>query len=182
MDNEAVRFLAAHKQGIEFTLKDHSDFANSWKTSVEENNRLITYLLKCTPHKIQHTLTLNNLKIIIVQLTKPRAEISSTISKSISNLNGDVVCEQKQITSAIANFAHFVKSCAIVPYNDALVDYLKLWIRKVEEQSKLGIDDKNEDFEYMKEIELGYREYIKLLDEAMVISSQHFDGRFIDRN
>ena len=36
--------------------------------------------------------------------------------------------EQKAITDACENFAHFLKTNAIAPYNDAMMDYLNLLI------------------------------------------------------
>ena len=86
IDNEAVRFLAAFKQGIVFSDKEQRDFSESWETSVTENRRLIDFISHLTPHKIKNTLSLNDSRRIILALTKPLAEMTRTIQNNISVL------------------------------------------------------------------------------------------------
>ena len=83
IDNESVRFLAALKQGIKFEEKEKNNYATSWEISVRETDRLIDYISSLTPHKVKNTLSLNDARRLILELSRPLAEISSTIQNNI---------------------------------------------------------------------------------------------------
>ena len=84
MDNEAVRFPAAIKQGVQFDDAERKNFSVSWEKSVEETARLINYVSSCPPHKISETISLNNCRRMITQLTKPLADIINDLKSSIA--------------------------------------------------------------------------------------------------
>ena len=84
IDNESVRFLAALKQGIKFDEEEKKNYAISWEASVKETNRLIEYISSLPPHKIKNTLSLNDARRLIVALSRPLAEITSTIQNNIA--------------------------------------------------------------------------------------------------
>jgi len=83
IDNESVRFLAALKQGIKFDDEEKKNYATSWETSVKETERLIDYISSLPPHKVKNTLSLNDARRLIVALSRPLAEITSTIQSNI---------------------------------------------------------------------------------------------------
>ncbi|GBC01567.1 hypothetical protein RclHR1_04230012 [Rhizophagus clarus] len=80
-DNESFRFLAAFKRDIKF-INEYS-FAESWDKSVDESLRLIKYIMTRPPHKVKHTLSLNNSRNIVSLLSKPLAEIEQLIQMNI---------------------------------------------------------------------------------------------------
>ena len=51
--------------------------------SVEETERLIKHISSLPPHKVKNTLSLNDARRLIVALSRPLAEISSTIQNNI---------------------------------------------------------------------------------------------------
>jgi len=84
IDNESVRFLAALKQGVEFDEDARGNYSKSWETSVKETLRLIDYISTLPPHKVKNTLSLNDARRLIVEISRPLAEITSTIQNNIS--------------------------------------------------------------------------------------------------
>ncbi|CAG8588480.1 4198_t:CDS:2, partial [Racocetra fulgida] len=83
-DNESFRFLAAFKQNILFEETDKEIYSGSWKRSVDESNRLIRYFKSCKPHDIKDTISLNNARQIVMDLSKPLAEICQNIQINIA--------------------------------------------------------------------------------------------------
>jgi len=83
IDNESVRFLAALKQGVKFDEDEKKNYATSWEMSVKETERLIDYIKSLPPHKVKNTLSLNDARRLIVALSRPLAEITSTIQNNI---------------------------------------------------------------------------------------------------
>ena len=84
IDNESVRFLAALKQGIKFDDEQKKNYSTSWEMSVKETERLIEYISSLPPHKVKNTLSLNDARRLIVALSRPLAEITSTIQNNIA--------------------------------------------------------------------------------------------------
>lgn len=86
MDNESFKFLAASKNNVFFDEISREDYSKSWERSVEENNRLVNHITSLPPHKIQDTLSLNDARRIVVNLTKPITEIARNIQDNIALL------------------------------------------------------------------------------------------------
>ena len=83
-DNEAFRFLAILKNGIEMSPDQFKDYCNSWNQSVTETNRLFSKILNLVGHRTKQTLNINQARDIILRMAKPLAEITQTINKSIT--------------------------------------------------------------------------------------------------
>jgi len=83
IDNESVRLLAAVKQGVKFSEEEKKNYSTSWETSVKETERLIEYISSLLPHKVKNTLSLNDARRLILALSRPLAEITSTIQSNI---------------------------------------------------------------------------------------------------
>ncbi|EGC40240.1 hypothetical protein DICPUDRAFT_25386 [Dictyostelium purpureum] len=83
-DSESFRFLAALKQGIEFSEDQIKDFSNSWKTSVTSTNNLISYLNLLPPHNIRNTTSLNESRRLIHALSRPIVEITQMIETKVN--------------------------------------------------------------------------------------------------
>lgn len=88
-DSEAYRFLAAVKNlsgSVNFPDDERDNFSKSWEKSITETKRMIKHIYQLKPHPIQNTLNLNHARELVVQLTRPLAEISKTI-----NTNKEVI-------------------------------------------------------------------------------------------
>lgn len=85
-DSEGYRFLAAHKYGIKFDADLFDSYRKSWDYSVKETERLITCVRNLKPHKTKETLSLNTARHLILNLTKPMAEITRNIVLNVEIL------------------------------------------------------------------------------------------------
>jgi len=86
-DSEGFRYLAAYKNKI--TMDNQEDHTNSWKHSRKEALRLLEHFRGQKPHSVQSTVSLNGTRELILQLTKPMADISQLIRTNIA------LCEDK---------------------------------------------------------------------------------------
>uniref|UniRef100_T1IQV5 Uncharacterized protein n=1 Tax=Strigamia maritima TaxID=126957 RepID=T1IQV5_STRMM len=105
MDNESFRFLCAATQGVEFRDSVKKSFAESWNISVEETNRLISYIKTLEPHFINDTISLNYARQNIVCLTKPIADISKNIQTNLVMIKD----KQEMLSSTKASEQELVK-------------------------------------------------------------------------
>ena len=107
IDNEPFRYLAAKKKGVYFTEEYRQNCDISWDRAVEETIRLFDYIQTLKPHKVKDTLGLNEARNLIIDLSKPIAEISQNIQvniaigedkkKEIYSLNGSINDLQKKM-------------------------------------------------------------------------------------
>ena len=51
-DNEAIRFLAARVNGIEFPPDKVTSFRESWDRAAAEMSRLVLFVAQCAPHRL----------------------------------------------------------------------------------------------------------------------------------
>ncbi|KAF5301885.1 hypothetical protein FQR65_LT08717 [Abscondita terminalis] len=88
-DNESFRFLAAVKNNIRFSTADVNNFSKSWSQSFGECLRMITYIVgdECNPglvpHEVKNTISVNEARRLVVQLSQPLAEIAQLIDDNI---------------------------------------------------------------------------------------------------
>ncbi|XP_055347714.1 uncharacterized protein LOC129594881 [Paramacrobiotus metropolitanus] len=79
--------------------------------------------------------------------------------------------EMDEITKVATKFGYFLKSNAMIPYNDSMEDYLQYLIRAEEEKVAIGASRKGlEDYQGMLQ---RYREEKKLLEQAMASGANH---------
>lgn len=80
-----MRFLAALKQGIEFTEEEKKNYSTSWEISVKETERLVEYISSLPPQKVNDTdaMPLNDARQLVVALSRPLAEITLSIQNNI---------------------------------------------------------------------------------------------------
>jgi predicted GTPase len=86
MDSESFRYLAGRKNNYPFDERDFHDYSMSWDRSVEEVARLLKHIASLKPHKVKDTITLNDARRLIVELTRPIAEITQLIQANITVL------------------------------------------------------------------------------------------------
>jgi GTPase SAR1 family protein len=82
-DNESFRFLAIHKNGVEFSRDQIQDFSKSWDVSVKEYGNLVERIVRCTPHIVRDTLSLNEAQQLIKKLHRPIPEVIRLIQENI---------------------------------------------------------------------------------------------------
>ena len=82
-DNEAFRFLACLRNEVKFSQQDIDTYSSSWNRAVVETERLFNHILSLKPHSVQHTVSLNNARRIILELSKPLAETAANIQINI---------------------------------------------------------------------------------------------------
>lgn len=81
-DSESFRYLAAYKQGV--PLPSEEEFRTSWDHSSKEAHRLLDYFASTPPHPVASTISLNGARKLILELTKPMANIAESIRKNIT--------------------------------------------------------------------------------------------------
>jgi hypothetical protein len=81
-DSESFRYLAAYKQGV--PQPNEEDFRTSWDHSSKEAHRLLNYFASTPPHPVASTISLNGARKLILELTKPMANIAESIRKNIT--------------------------------------------------------------------------------------------------
>ena len=85
-DNEAFRFLACLRNGIQFDEKEVEVFSKSWDVAATETTRLFNHIKTLHPHKVLNTLSVNDARRIIVEMSRPMAEITVVIQKNIQGM------------------------------------------------------------------------------------------------
>ncbi|KAF8426192.1 hypothetical protein EV426DRAFT_560164 [Tirmania nivea] len=80
-DSESFRYLAGYHQGID--LGDQGDYNQSWEKSAHESHRLLRYFGNLKPHQVKNTISLNETRHLITELTKPMAEIMQVMNDTI---------------------------------------------------------------------------------------------------
>lgn len=81
-DSESFRYLAAYSQGVK--IGDLDDYKKSWEHSMHESQRLLHHFQSLVPHQTRNTLSLNETRHLIAQLTRPMADIAQSIKSSIA--------------------------------------------------------------------------------------------------
>lgn len=81
-DSESFRYLAARKKSIDMGNID--DYRRSWDHSAGEATRLVKHFRQLHPHNTQRTLSLNETRHLILQLTAPMQQISAAITDTIA--------------------------------------------------------------------------------------------------
>ncbi|CAF3495642.1 unnamed protein product [Rotaria sp. Silwood1] len=82
-DNEAFRFLALCKNGIEFNLEEKKDYSRSWDYSIREFSRLICRIIQCDKHATRDTLSFNEAQQLNRKLVRPIGEIVTLIQENL---------------------------------------------------------------------------------------------------
>ena len=88
IDNEAVRYLAAVKQGqgILFGESEEKAVAESWNLAVNEFDRLKEHFTLFQPHPVLNSLSINDARNTILVVMKPLAEITKFIQETLISI------------------------------------------------------------------------------------------------
>jgi hypothetical protein len=82
-DNESFLSLAKCKNGEKFSLEQKNEFTKSWDRAVIEYGNLVERIVRCTPHIVRDTLSLNEAQQLIKKLHRPLAEVIRLIQENI---------------------------------------------------------------------------------------------------
>ena len=85
-DSEGYRCLAELLFGIQLDEDILDSYKKSWNYSVREVTRLFSYMESLEPHRTKSTLSINNARILILQLAKPMAEVTAMILNNLDIL------------------------------------------------------------------------------------------------
>jgi len=83
LDNEPLRYLALHKNGIEINQEQIQTYQKSWDYTLKEYERLILYISQRPLHAVGNTLSLNEAEQLIRKLPRPIAETLRLIQQNI---------------------------------------------------------------------------------------------------
>jgi len=83
IDNESLRLLYALKQNVEFCDEEIEAFEKSWNKTCGEMTRMLAHFSNLQPHEVNKTLSLNNVRQMILGSNRPLLEISHTINLNI---------------------------------------------------------------------------------------------------
>ncbi|XP_017771791.1 PREDICTED: uncharacterized protein LOC108559146 [Nicrophorus vespilloides] len=92
-DNESFKYLVGKKNGITFGDCEQREFTKSWQTSVDSLWNMLSYISGdmnrkgLTPHSTEKTLSVNETRKLIIDLSKPLADIADLIQDNLTVLN-----------------------------------------------------------------------------------------------
>ena len=87
-ENEVFQ-SACFINGIQMNKEEVSTYSLSWDKAVSEIDRLFEHILMLKPHSIAHTITLNNVRGIMLTLSTIFAETAKTILKNIDTSDAE---------------------------------------------------------------------------------------------
>ncbi|KAK7964444.1 hypothetical protein PG988_011418 [Apiospora saccharicola] len=90
-DSESFRCVAAQKQ-VGHVMHNLGDFRKSWDGSMRQTRALLEHFCSLEPHSTKRTMSINRAREAITHLTKPLADISDTIERTI-RLNEEKIKE-----------------------------------------------------------------------------------------
>ena len=115
-DNEAFRFLALCKNGVQFPPEEKQQYAKSWTHTTKEFGRLIERILQCNKHVVRDTVSLNEAQQLIRKLSRPIGEMARLIQENmaLAQTHKDDVLKKKkcnayalpQIEAEIVDLGH----------------------------------------------------------------------------
>ena len=87
-DNEAIRFLAARANGVDFSAEDTNSFQESWRRASDELKRAISHLKIIKPQSGRAIKQLEDVRRTITGLSIPMADITRVIQENIDLQKG----------------------------------------------------------------------------------------------
>ncbi|KAJ3655992.1 hypothetical protein Zmor_015097 [Zophobas morio] len=93
VDNEAFKALLVLQDGLYYHQHAMKGFEQSWIKSAKEIQRLLKYIIgdskhsALKPHDVENTVSINEVRFLIEQLTTPIAEVSELIQDNIRVLD-----------------------------------------------------------------------------------------------
>ena len=82
-DNEAFRYLAILKHGMQLGDDQTESYTESWNRSVKEYSRLMRYIVTRPLHAVANTLSLNEAEQLVRKLPRPMAETANLIQQNL---------------------------------------------------------------------------------------------------
>ncbi|XP_063922391.1 uncharacterized protein LOC135136866 isoform X2 [Zophobas morio] len=159
VDNEGFKALLEIQDGTNYDRHAMKGFEQSWIKSTKEIQRLLKYIIgdskhsALNPHDVENTVSINEVRFLIEQLTTLIAEVSELIQdntrvldkharvhieKTVNNENQrrtELEAERAIISKTIAKFACFLQEHALIPFNDLYSVYIK---QRIKDETDLG--------------------------------------------
>ncbi len=86
IENDAYRFLVAKNQGYPWSEIQEFLYKHSWNHSVAEIERMFSHISSLTPHRLDATISLNNARKIVIELSEPIVLLSQEIEKNLDEI------------------------------------------------------------------------------------------------
>ena len=83
IDNEGFRYAIAMKFGLRFPSEQVNQYSKSWEESEKQYIRLFETVMKCEPHLVLDTKSINAAEQHIRLLARPISEVSRLIAENI---------------------------------------------------------------------------------------------------
>ncbi|KAJ3655988.1 hypothetical protein Zmor_015094 [Zophobas morio] len=93
LDNEGFKALLAIQEGKKYSKHELDGFVYSWEVSSKEIHRLLAYIIgdienaALNPHDVENTISINEVRFLVEQLTTPIAEVSALLQDNIRILD-----------------------------------------------------------------------------------------------
>ncbi|XP_063922697.1 uncharacterized protein LOC135137082 [Zophobas morio] len=93
VDNEAFKALLAIQEGKKYNKHELDGFMHSWEVSSNEIQRLLAYIIgdienaALNSHEVENTISINEVRFLVEQLTTPIAEVSALLQDNIRILD-----------------------------------------------------------------------------------------------
>lgn len=94
IENDAYRFLLAKQQGYPWKEVQIGIYRQDWDISVKQFHQLFERLLTLPPHSLEATISLNNARKLVAELSTPTVQLEQEIEKlnqEITKIQNDVV-------------------------------------------------------------------------------------------
>lgn len=98
IENEAYRFLVSKKNKYPWTEDQELQHSQSWNHSVKEIKKMFSYILTIPPHNLEDTISLNNAKKIVVDLSEVIFRLSQNIENNIDHIENLTKQLHKDVT------------------------------------------------------------------------------------
>lgn len=108
----------------------------------------------------------------LIDEKKSDQEVISEFLKRVEKRINDLKKEQDKIIEISAKLANFLKQNAIVPFNDAFLDYLKHIIKQEREKYNVGDNEKNriEKLENLKDHYINQKEIFEKAQDSKILN------------
>ncbi|CAF3413700.1 unnamed protein product [Rotaria socialis] len=132
VDNEAFRYLALHKKGIQTNDEQVQAYRQSWDYTIKESERFIEYVSHLPLQAIASTLSLNEAEQLIKKLSRPIAETIRLIQYNIQlatqhneNPNKNKKKDANKIPQMVGDIA-LIKSPKLICFSNRCLQKRKL--------------------------------------------------------
>ena len=122
-DNASFGFLACVKHGMKFGEAEKAAFSGGWDFSVKETNRLFEYIRTRTPNFSSGAVCLNEARRIMVELSRPMAEVILVLQRNLAELErrmNDTTTQRADFNGYTIEYEHLEHPRTVCRHGDCL--------------------------------------------------------------